>query len=309
MQLSQDKATAKPKSGGALTFQSLHPLFVAEASAIDLRTVEDQATLKQIHNALDEYAVVVFRDQPFRGDEQLKFAQRLDRNVNFNSTTAVFLGKGRLGYEGMIDVSNVTDKGEVWGANDRKRMSRMSNRLWHTDASFQDPAGRYSMLWAKTVPPVSAPTEFADMRAAYDALDDELKKKLEGMHAHHSSIRNKEILGFDLSLDQKDMEKLHTADHPLVRTIPRSNRRSLYIATHVTHILELPVPEGRMVLHELMEHATQRQFVFRHEWQQGDLVIWDNRATMHRRPPFDDLKYPRELVRVTTLDYPESAHA
>ena len=309
MQLSQEKAATKDSVATPLTFKKLHPHFVAEASTVNLCQVDDKARLQQIRTALDEHAVVVFRNQPFREDEQLKFAQRLDSNVNFNSTTAVFLGKGRLGYDGMIDVSNVTDKGEVWGANDRKRMSRMSNRLWHTDASFQDPAGRYSMLWAKTVPPVSAPTEFADMRAAYDALDDEMKARLKGMHTHHSSIRNKEILGFDLSLDQKDMEKLHAADHPLVRTIPRSNRRSLYIATHATHILELPVPEGRMVLHELMEHATQRQFVFRHEWQQGDLVIWDNRATMHRRPPFDDLKHPRELVRVTTLDYPEPSHA
>lgn len=288
----------------APTFTRLHPHFVAEVSPVDLRQVDDKATLGAIRSALDEHAVLVFRDQTFRDDEQLKFAQRLDGNVNFNSTTAAILGKSRLPYEGMIDVSNVTHDGKVWDANDKKRMSRMSNRLWHTDASFQDPAGRYSMLWARTVPPTSAPTEFADMRAAYDALDDEMKATLETVRAFHTPLSVKRILGFDVGLSEEDKNKLHSAVHPLIRTIPNTNRRSLYVATHISHFIDWPVPESRMVLQELIEHATQRQFVFRHEWRVGDLVVWDNRATMHRRPPFDDLKYPRELVRVTTLDYP-----
>jgi len=237
----------------------------------------------------------------------LKFAQRVDGKVNVTSATAAVLGKSRLGYEGMIDVSNINDQGEVWGVNDRKRMHRMMNRLWHSDATYQDPSGRYSMLWAKTVPPVSAATEFADMRAAYDALDANLKSRLEGLRVSHSHSYSKEILGFEYP--QQAREKFRGAIHPLVRTLPRSNRRSLYLAAHASHIVDWPVPEGRMMLLDLTEHATQPQFVYRHEWQVNDLVIWDNRATMHRGRPYDDIKYRRELVRVTTLDYQEPSIA
>ena len=156
------------------------------------------------------------------------------------------------------------------------------------------------MLSAKSAPPVSAPTEFADMRAAYDALDDEMKAKIDGLRVLHSSATNKHLLGFELSPEQ--IKVLHDAVHPLVRTIPRSNRRSLYLAVHASHIVDWPIPEGRVLLLELTEQATQPQFVYRHEWRSGDFVIWDNRATMHRARPYDDLKYRRELVRVTTLD-------
>jgi len=288
----------------ALVFRKLHPHFVAEASEIDLRQVDDQPTLSRIRAGMDEHAVLVFRHQPFTNDEQLAFAQRLDGKVNVKSASTIVLGQNRYG-SGLSDVSNVNEKGETWGANDRRRMSRMTNRLWHTDASFLDPPGRYSMLSARTVPPVNADTEFADMRAAYDALSDEMKKKLEGLRVHHSIAHTKHILGFEFSDDEKD--KLQGADHALVRTIPRSNRRSLYLAAHASHILDWPVPEGRVMLLDLTEHATKPQFVYCHEWRQDDFVIWDNRATMHRGRPYDDTKYRRELVRATTLDIEQPA--
>src|SRR5688572_5715992 len=290
-----------------LAVKRIHRHFVAEISAVDLRYVEDQATLDQLRAAIDGHAVLVFHNQSFNNDDQLVFAQRFDGKVNMTSATAAVLGKSRLAYEGMIDVSNINEKGELWDVSDRKRMSRMTNRLWHTDASFQDPSGRYSMLWAKAVPPVSAATEFADMRAAYDALDDDMKTKLESLRVSHSHRYSKERLGFEYP--QGAHEKFRGAIHPLVRTIPRSNRRSLYLAAHASHVVEWPIPEGRLLLHELTEHATQRQFVYRHEWQVGDLVIWDNRVTMHRGRPYDDMKYRRELVRVTTLDYREPSVA
>ena len=282
-----------------ISFKKVHPHFAAEASAVDLRQVHDQATLFAIRAALDEHAVVIFRDQPFSGDDQLKFAERLDGKINMNSPTAAILGKSRLEYEGMIDVSNVTHDGEIWGAADRKRLRRMTNYLWHTDASFLNPPGHYSMLWAKAAPPVSAPTEFADMRAAYEALDAEMKAKLEGLQVQHSALYNKQLLGFELS--QHEESKMDSADHLLVQTNPHSGRRSLYLAIHASHVVGWPVPEGRVMLLELMEHATQRAFVYRHEWRTGDMVIWDNLATMHRGRRYDDMKYRRELVRVTTL--------
>jgi alpha-ketoglutarate-dependent 2,4-dichlorophenoxyacetate dioxygenase len=179
-------------------------------------------------------------------------------------------------------------------------MYGLGNRLWHTDASFQDPPGRYSMLSAKVVPPTGADTEFADMRAAYDALPADMKAHLEGLRVHHSIAHSRQMLGFEFSPDEQ--EALRGAVHPLVRTIPRSSRRSLYLASHASRIIDWPVPEGRLLLRDLMEHATQPEFVYRHSWRVGDLVIWDNRATMHRGRPFDDAMYRRELRRVTTLD-------
>jgi alpha-ketoglutarate-dependent 2,4-dichlorophenoxyacetate dioxygenase len=184
-------------------------------------------------------------------------------------------------------------------------MYGLGNRLWHTDASFQDPPGRYSMLSAKVVPPVPADTEFADMRAAHDALPAEMRARLEGLRVHHSITHSRQVLGFEFSEDEQ--AKLKGAVHPLIRTIPRSNRRSLYLAAHASRIVDWPVPEGRLLLRDLSEHATQPEFVYRHAWRVGDLVIWDNRATMHRARPFDDSQHRRELRRVTTLDLPEPA--
>jgi alpha-ketoglutarate-dependent 2,4-dichlorophenoxyacetate dioxygenase len=288
----------------ALTFRKLHPHFVAEVSPVDLRQVRDGETLAQIRAGMDEHAVLVFRDQPFSDAEQLAFAQRLDGELHARTGAAV-LGKSRLGNEAISDISNVDEAGEILKAGDRRRMYGLGNRLWHTDASFQDPPGRYSMLSARIVPPVAADTEFADMRGAYDALPAETKAQLEGLRVHHSIAYSRQTLGFEFS--EEEQEKLKGAVHPLVRTIPRSGRRSLYVASHASRIIDWPVPEGRLLLRDLIEHATQPEFVYRHTWRVGDLVIWDNRATMHRARPFDDAKYRRELRRVTTLDIAEPA--
>jgi len=163
------------------------------------------------------------------------------------------------------------------------------------------------MLHARVVPPVPADTELADMRAAYDALAADTKVQVEGLRAHHSVAYSRHVLGFEFSAEEQ--ENLKGAIHPLVRTIPRSLRRSLYLASHASRIVDWPVPEGRLLLRDLIEHATQPEFVYRHAWRVGDLVIWDNRATMHRALPFDDATYRRELRRVTTLDIEQPAFA
>ena len=282
-----------------LTFRRLHPHFVGEASRIDLRRVHDPETLARIRAGMDEYAVLVFREQPFTDAEQLDFAQRLDGRLHTRTGSSA-LYKSRFGDEALSDISNIGEDGEILASDSRRRMYGLGNRLWHTDASFQDPAGRYSMLSAKVVPPVGADTEYADMRAAYDALPAEIKAQLEGLHVHHSIAYSRQVLGFEFS--QEEAEILKGAVHPLVRTLPRSNRRSLYVASHASRIIEWPVPEGRLLLRDLIEHATRQEFVYRHSWRVGDFVIWDNRATMHRARPFDDAKYRRELRRVTTLD-------
>ena len=287
-----------------LTFRSLHPGFAAEVSPIDLRRVHDQATLDEIRAGMDRHGVLVFRDQPFTDDEHLAFAQRLDGQLHTRTGSAA-LGKNRLGDEAVADISNVGMDGALLGREDRRRAYVLGNRLCHTDASFVDPPGRYSMLSAKVVPPVAADTEYADLRAAYDALPESEKARIEGLRAHHSIAYSRQTLGFEFSDTEQDA--LKGAVHPLVRTIPRSNRRSLYIASHAARIIDWPVPEGRLLLRDLIEHATQPEFVYSHQWRVGDLVIWDNRCTMHRARPFDDARYRRELRRVTTLDVEQPA--
>ena len=288
----------------ALTFRRLHPHFAAEVSPVDLRRVHDPETLAAIRGGMDEYAVLVFREQPFTDGEQLDFAQRLD-GVLHTKLGISALQKNRLGNEALGDISNLDENGEIMKSDNRRRMYGLGNRLWHTDASFQDPAGRYSMLSAKVVPPVDADTEYADMRAAYDALPEDEKARLEGLRVHHSIAYSRQTLGFEFSESEQDA--LKGAIHPLVRTIPRSKRRSLYVASHASRIIDWPVPEGRLLLRDLIEHATRPEFVYRHQWHVGDLVIWDNRATMHRARAFDDAKHRRELRRVTTLDVEQPA--
>ena len=286
-----------------LTFKKLHPTFVAEVEGVALRTLHDRATLDAIRAGMDEYAILVFRDQPFTDAEQIAFAQRLDGQLHTRTGSAA-LGKNRLGDEAVADISNLADDGSLLKAGDRRRAYVLGNRLWHTDASFVDPAGRYSMLSAKVIPSVPADTEYADMRTAYDTLPAEMKAQIDGLCAHHSVTHSRWMLGFEFSADEH--AKLQGAVHPLVRTLPRSGRKSLYVAAHASRIIDWPVPEGRLLLHELMEHATRPERVYRHSWRVGDLVIWDNRATMHRACPFDDQKHRRELRRVTTLDVPEA---
>jgi alpha-ketoglutarate-dependent 2,4-dichlorophenoxyacetate dioxygenase len=280
-----------------LTFTKLNPVFVAEVSPVDLRTA-DEDILAQVRGGMDTYAVLVFRNQPFTDAEQLDFAQRLDGALHTKLGISA-LQKNRFGNEALGDISNLDENGEILQSNNRRRMYSLGNRLWHTDASFQDPAGRYSMLSAKIVPSVPADTEYADMRAAYDALPAELKVTCEGLRVHHSIAYSR----------QTEQDALKGAVHPLIRTLPRSGRRSLYVASHASRIIDWPVPEGRLLLRDLIEHATQRQFVYRHSWRVGDLVIWDNRATMHRGMPYDDSRHRRELRRVTTLDIAEPAFA
>ena len=288
----------------AVSIRPLGPVFAGEIEGVDCRKPLSAEVVAAIETGMDQYAVLVFRDQPFTDPEQLDFARRLDGHLH-SRTGAAAIGKSRLGDEALTDISNIDEAGEVLVPGDRRRMYSLGNRLWHTDASFVDPPGRYSMLSARVIPSAPVDTEFADMRAAYDALPLEMKAQIEQLRAHHSIAYSRQTLGFEFSEDEQ--EQLRGAVHPLIRRMPGSGRRTLYLASHASRILDWPVPEGRLLLRDLMEHATQPQFVYRHRWRVGDFVIWDNRATMHRARPFDDTKHRRELRRVTTLDIAEPA--
>lgn len=284
-----------------LAFTSLHPLFAAEASGVELRSCHDPEGLAAIRRGMDEYAVLVFRDQHLSHEEQLGFTERFDGRIH-RTTSASVVAKNRHGDEALTDISNVGDDNQVMAAGDRRRMNNLANRLWHTDASFVDPCGRYSLLAARVVPPEGADTEYADMRAAYDTLASDLRRRVEGQRALHSIVHSRGTLGFEFS--EAERQRLPGAVQPLVRTIPGSGRKALYLASHASHLVDWPVPESRLLLMELMEHATRGQFVYRHKWRAGDVVIWDNRCTMHRGTRFEDTTHRRELVRTTTLDVP-----
>ena len=283
----------------AVTFRRLHPGFFGEASPIALRETFDGETLAAIRAGMDEHAVLVFHDQAFTDKEQIEFAQRLDGKLHAKTGSRA-IARNRFGNEALTDISNVGADGRILKADDRRREYSLGNRLWHTDASFEDPPGRYSMLHARVIPEDAADTEFADLRTAWDALDEKTKAQISGLRAHHSIAYSRQVLGFEFSPEEAAM--LPGAVHPLVRTIPRSGRRSLYLASHANRIEGMGIPDGRLLIRELTEHATQREFVHRHRWRVGDLVIWDNRCTMHRATRFDDASERRELRRVTTLD-------
>ena len=287
-----------------IEFVPLHPLFAAEARGVDLAALRDPGALAEIRAAMHRFAVLVFRDQRLDDRSQVEFAGRLDGQLH-SKTGISALAANRFGNEALTDVSNVDENGQVLPPDDRRRHYSLANRLWHTDASFVDPPGRYSMLSARVVPPVGADTEFADMRAAWDALPEALKQRCEGLRVHHSIAHSRQTLGFEFS--PEEAERLRGVEQPLVRTNPVTGRRSLYLASHASRIVGWPVPEGRLLLRDLVEHATRREFVFSHAWREGDLVIWDNLATMHRATPFEDARYRRELRRVTTLDIPATA--
>ena len=284
----------------SITVKPVTPDFVAEISGLDLAQPLRPADRDEIEAAINRYAVVVFHGQKLNDDQQIEFSRHFGP-IQSSAQRARHTGiKHRLASTEIADISNLDGDANVLAPDSKRRLDWLANRLWHTDASFQDPPGRYSMLSARVVPSVGADTEFADTRAAYDALDPETQARLQGLRVHHSIAHSRQMLGFEFSAEET--AALPGAVHPLIRVLPRSNRRSLYVASHASCIVDWPVPEGRLLLRDLIEHATQPEFVYRHAWRVGDLVIWDNRATMHRATPFDDATYRRELRRVTTLD-------
>jgi alpha-ketoglutarate-dependent 2,4-dichlorophenoxyacetate dioxygenase len=285
----------------AASARPLHPLFAGELAGVDLRHADD-ALLADVRVLLNRYAVLVVRDQPFTDEEQIAFARRLDGELVTTIARNVVEGKRRLAYDALADISNLDENGRPFARADRRRMYSLGNRLWHTDASFQDPSARYSMLSARTAPSHGGETEYADLRAAYDALSADLQTQIADLRAFHSILYSRETIGFtDFSAAER--AQFPGAEQPLVRVHPGSGRTTLYLASHASHILGWAVPEGRILLRELTALATQPQFVYRHTWRVGDFVIWDNRCTMHRGLAFDESE-PRDLRRVTTLDLP-----
>jgi alpha-ketoglutarate-dependent 2,4-dichlorophenoxyacetate dioxygenase len=284
-----------------LSIRQLHPLFVGEVTGVDVGRALDAATVAALNAAIDRYAVLVLPGQELDDARQMAFARNFGELELPRSGAAKV--KRRLAPE-IADISNLDAESRVRGRDDPRRFDQLGNRLWHTDGSFRRIPAALSMLYAHCVPGPSArgngETEFADMRAAYDALSAQQKDDIADLVALHDISWSRGQLGFsELLFGEKQV--LPPVPQRVVRTHPGSKRKVLYVAAHASEIVGWPVPEGRLLLRELIEHATQREFVYRHDWRQGDLVIWDNRATMHRGRSFDETRV-RDLRRVTTRD-------
>ncbi|MFZ5782630.1 MAG: TauD/TfdA dioxygenase family protein [Pseudomonadota bacterium] len=283
----------------AITIQPVTPDFAAEIGDVSLGRPLAADDLAAIRSAFARYAVLVFPDQQFDDDSQMAFA----RNFGPLETTVYKARKNhnlRL-HQNMADVSNLDAENRILETNNRQRLYGLGNRLWHTDSSFKRVPAYCSMLHARSIPPIGGLTEFADMRAAYDALPVATKRRIEGLVAEHSIMTSRAKLGFT-DFDESEREAFRPVPQVVARRLPDSGRMSLYIASHAGAIRGMSDDEARALLDELTAHATQRQFVYSHRWRVNDLVMWDNRCTMHRGTDFDDQRYARDMRRATVSD-------
>jgi alpha-ketoglutarate-dependent 2,4-dichlorophenoxyacetate dioxygenase len=282
----------------AISVRQVHPQFVGEVSGVDLREAMDAATAAQIVAAADQYAVLVFHGQTITDEQQIAFSRLLGP---LETTIKAYRPghKPRLDLH-ISDVSNLDEESRVLAADDRRRMLGLGNRQWHTDSSFKAIPARYSLLSARAIPGEGGETQFADMRAAYDALPAAMKARIEGLVAEHSVLYSRSTIGFADFTDE-ERAKLPPVPQRLVRVHPGSKRKTLYLASHAGWIRGMQIPEARMLLRDLMEHATQREFVYTHQWKVGDLVMWDDRCTMHRAREYD-MTQPRDMHRTTVSD-------
>lgn len=274
------------------------PDFAGEVSGIDLRQPISPQLAREVEAGMDHYGVLVFHDQQIDDEQQLAFTRHF--GPIDPATGDITLGaERRLGME-VNDISNLDKDNAVFARDDRKRLFSLGNMLWHSDSSFKATPAKYSILSARVIPGAGGNTEFADMRAAYDALDAETKALIANLVCEHSLLFSRGLLGFTEFTDE-ERRRFTPVPQRLVRRHPATGRRSLFLASHAGAIIGWPVPEARMLLRDLTEHATQRQFVYAHVWRQWDIVMWDNRVTMHRARHYDD-RQVRDLHRTTVQD-------
>ncbi len=272
------------------------PFFGGEVSGIDITRPLTREEAAAIERGMDEFGVLVFNDQHFNDDTQLGFSRNFGDLEE--ATGDLTWGKPRRLESPLInDISNLDIDNQVLARDNRKRLFGLGNRLWHSDSSFKAVPAKYSLLSARRIPGAGGNTEFADMRAAYDTLDEETKSICEPLVCEHSQLYSRAVLGFSDFTDE-ERRRFAPVQQRLVRRHPSTERKSLYLASHAGAIIGWPVPEARAFLRDLTEHATQRQFVYAHVWRQWDLVMWDNRATMHRARPFNASEV-RDMHRTT----------
>ncbi|MEM7191077.1 MAG: TauD/TfdA family dioxygenase [Pseudomonadota bacterium] len=284
----------------AISVKQLHPMFVAEISGADPNDAASDADYADFQAALDEHAVLVFHGAPMSQERQVDFCGMFGTLEGAKRDKTILQGQERLKHT-LADVSNVAPDNSLFGKDDRRRMFNLGNMLWHTDSSFKRVPAKYSMLHAHSVVPEGGETQIVDTRAAYEALPQSMKDRAEDLVAVHSILHSREKLGF-YDFSEEERASLPPVHRPIVREHRESGRKALYLASHASHILGMEVPDGRMLISELLEHMTQREFVYTHNWQVGDIVFWDNRCTLHRGRPYDDVNHRRDMRRATIED-------
>jgi alpha-ketoglutarate-dependent 2,4-dichlorophenoxyacetate dioxygenase len=279
----------------AIQIRQLHPLFVGEVSGVDITRPLTRDNVAAIEAGMDKHAVLVFRDQRLTDEQQLAFSRNFGE-LEFTRGTGISKpGELRLD-PAFADVSNLDTNNRPLARDNRRRLYSLGNRLWHSDSSFKAIPATYSLLSGRIVSDKGGETEFASMRAAYDALDTATKAQIEDLVCEHSLLYSREQLGFDLTPEER--ATMRPVRQRLVRTHPATGQKSLYLASHIGTIVGWPMPEARAFIRDLTEHATQPQFVYAHKWRPWDLVMWDNRQTMHRVRRYDESK-PRDMRRTT----------
>ncbi len=281
-----------------VTIRPLTPVFAGEVSGIDCRRLLTPDEVAAVEAGMDRYAVLVFRDQPIDDAEQLAFTRHFGELEAYRTPGHVRRREDQRLGPGIADFSNLDKAGAIMSAEDRVWFFKLADRLWHSDSSFRPVPAKYSLLSGRIVPSWGGNTDFADMRAAYDALDDRTKAEIADLVCEHSLIYSRQAIGFT-ELADDELAAFRPVRQRLVRSHPVTGRKSLFLAAHAGAIVGWTVPEARMFLRDLTEHATQREFVYSHEWRVGDLVMWDNRQTMHRARRFDDRNEVRDMRRTT----------
>ena len=276
------------------------PDFVAEVGDVDLTRPLSREDEDAVKAAFWKYAVLIFPGQVLTSDQHVAFAQLfgpLEPNINSYQDE---VKKSRID-ERVSDVSNLDHDNDLLPADSRKRLSGLANRLWHTDSIFRHVPARASLLYARIIAPIGGHTQFADMRAAWDALPERTRRRIDGLVVEHSIFNSRAKVG-STNYSEKERASLPPALQVMVRTVPENGRRSLYLASHAGRVIGMPDDEARKLLDELTAHATQRQFVYTHRWRLHDLVMWDNRCTMHRGTEFEEHRWKRDLHRATVSD-------
>jgi alpha-ketoglutarate-dependent 2,4-dichlorophenoxyacetate dioxygenase len=281
----------------ALTIKQIHPVFVGEVSGVDLTRPLSREDAAAIDEGMSKYAVLVLHGQNITDEQQIAFSVNFGplevqkRPGNIRKAADKRLGAG------MGDLSNLDKHGNIISATDRQWFFKLGDRLWHSDSSYAEVPAKYSLLSARVIPSWGGRTEFADMRAAYDALDARTRAEVEDLICEHSLLHSRGAIGFT-EFTPEEIEGFRPVRQRLVRTHPASGRKSLFLSSHAGAIVGWTIPEARSFLRDLTEHATQREFVYSHDWRQYDLVIWDNQATMHRARRFERTEI-RDMRRTT----------
>ena len=275
--------------------------FVGEVSGIDLTRPLGAAQVAAIEAGMDRFGVLVFHEQFFTDEQQVAFS------VNFGSLEPslanVTKPQDRRLQLNIADISNLDRNNALLARDDKRRMFNLGNMLWHSDSSFKATPAKYSLLSARAVPKAGGNTELADMRAAWESFPDDIKALIEPMITEHSLIYSRGLLGFT-EFDEEERRNFAPVLQRLVRTHPVTGRKSVFLSSHIGVIRGMPVPEARMLIRDLTEMATQPRFTYSHQWHAGDLVMWDNRTTMHRARRYDDTGEVRDMRRTTIEGQP-----